>query len=42
MFIYYKYQMGDESLREIKGRGNMFIFLLGNHTYWKFKVPAGH
>ena len=28
MFIYQKYQMGDESLRGIKGTGNMFISLL--------------
>lgn len=42
MFIYQKYQMGDESLRGIKGTGNMFISLLEKYACWRFEVPAGH
>lgn len=42
MFIYQKYQMGDESQREIKEMGNMFISLLEKCACWRVEAPAGH
>lgn len=42
IFIYLKYQMGDEHAREIKGTGNKFILPLGKSLHWKFEVLLGH